>query len=358
MAPERRLATFVHVSDVHFGDLDARTGSATLDARAADWWRTAKIFDGYLGHGYDALVHLTDFFHRLRREEEAQLIITGDLTAAGKASQFALARTFFEGAIQLDPGNPVGLGLHDGLRRAIPGNHDHWPGTRMVWGAPTEGLAATFPEVPIPIDRVPLGDGRVLVFAGIDTDADVRPTFPGTSRLFGRGKFVSQLQALDHTLGTPRDDEIRVLLMHHSRLHRSFAQGIVASSRTALDAFIERRDVAVLLTGHVHRPFGEVFEVGDRDGVSWEVLEARCGTTTQRDELPLDWVAAGGAAATIEERLPPNTLLVHRLVETQDGRVEWRAYCFRRSRTKGFCNDGLLIGTRPVTVWPRPWRPS
>ena len=351
---ETRLATFVHASDVHFGDLDRDTGSATLDAKAEDWWRSHRVFDGFLGHSYDALVHLADFFARLRDEENARLIVTGDLTTCGAPSQFDLARDYFEGHLEIDPGNPVGLQEKTARSLTIPGNHDHWPGKRVIWGQPSAGLQQHFPTLPIAVERISLGRHRELVFAGIDSDADVRPTFPGPCRLFARGKFVSQLRTLEATLGPPVASEVRVLLLHHSRSQRSYATGMVRGSRRALDTLVARRDVCVLLSGHVHVPRGERFTVSDRDGGAHEVMEARAGTTLQRDELPLDWVAAGSSKDDERDRLPPNTLLVHRLVEV-DARIEWRTHCYRRSRTRGFVDEGPLDALAPLVVWPRPW---
>src|SRR5688572_9584926 len=106
---ETRLATFVHISDLHFGNVDYTGRQATLDADAEAWWRKHPIFDGYLEHSYDAWKHFPHCFINFRAKENASLIITGDLTAVGSASQFRLAEEFLAARINLDPGNPLGL---------------------------------------------------------------------------------------------------------------------------------------------------------------------------------------------------------------------------------------------------------
>lgn len=86
------------------------------------------------------------------------------------------------------------------------------------------------------------------------------------------------------------------------------------------------------------------------DAVTWDVLEARCGTTTQRDFLPAGWSAG-------KKQLAPNTALVHRLFRLNDGRVEWKTDLYIRS-VRGFRRKGPLplqggISGQGVIVWPR-----
>src|SRR3954451_10766506 len=70
-----RLATFMHISDLHFGTLNL----SSLNAANA-WWMRFPILDGFLGHSERALVRLDQRFAELKKTEQAQLIITGDLT--------------------------------------------------------------------------------------------------------------------------------------------------------------------------------------------------------------------------------------------------------------------------------------
>lgn len=246
-------------------------------------------------------------------------------------------------------GARLGLGAKDNMARAIPGNHDHWPGTGGIFGPPPH-LPGTFPDLPRPVVRIPLSGARHLVIFGIDSDADVRTR--GFNRWWARGRFESQLIALEQQVGPPKTNEIRVLLVHHSKGHRSLLGSLMVEkgSRRALEDWVKRAGVSLLLSGHVHLPGDYQDQVSDR-GVAWGVLEARCGTTTQLDRLPLNWVRAGTRSDT---RLPTNTLLVHRLFDTGSS-IAWECELFERVH-HGFKSIGPLSntpGAKPLMVWPR-----
>jgi hypothetical protein len=346
------LLTLVHVSDVHFGDLSLAE-DAPMDSEASRWWRHHARFDGFHGHHHAALVHLRQRYAELRRtldpDEQLRLVVTGDLTAFGGAMQFQLARQYLEDAIALGRGNRLGLELPDGLELAIPGNHDHWPGDRTIFGEETHGLGHLFPERPFVAPPIRVASGVKVVVAGIDSDADTRPW--GPARFTARGHFESQLAALAPRLGAPSADEIRVLLVHHSRMH-STSLGVEmmgGDSQEALDEFMRAHDIAVLLTGHVHHAEGDVWTVDDGKGRQWQALEVRCGTTTQRDKAPRDWKLTPEEEI---ERFPTNTLVVHRLTRTGDGGIEWSAAVEERNRFRGF-RRGKPLGAA-VRVWPRP----
>ena len=85
-----RLATFLHVSDLHFGDIDCET----LDAKTSDLWAKSEWFDGLLGHSSRSMRYLEACFRKLQQSEEAQLVVTGDLTTVGKIDQFKMAADF------------------------------------------------------------------------------------------------------------------------------------------------------------------------------------------------------------------------------------------------------------------------
>ncbi|MGH9423029.1 MAG: metallophosphoesterase family protein [Thermoanaerobaculia bacterium] len=345
---ERRLATLLHISDLHFGDLDP-DGDSVLDADAEAWWAANELFDGYLGHSGDALVQLTDSFAQLTSREEVTLVVTGDLTAVGKPSQFELARQYLEAKISLDPANPVGLGVPDALTRTIPGNHDHWPGRRTIFGPPTQTLRRLFPDLPVRIQRKQLaGTPAELVLVLVNSDADVRLGSP--SRILARGRFVSQLKDASRRLGPPRRHEIRVLLVHHSPMYKGRlplqTMAVRPSSRKRLNRFIERCGIAVMLTGHMHNVPAFHIRPVSNGGVSWSVLEARCGTTTQRDEPPPGWP---GPTLKYQRRFKPATFLVHRLYELDDGTIEWRTTKYGRT-LRGFRDQGSLCPA--VAVWP------
>jgi len=355
---ENRLYTFVHVSDLHIGDLNAND-DAQLDSPVQSWFQFLRTFEGYFGHGREGLLQLVRLFNRLRSSEGALLAVTGDLTAAATNNQYTLARNFLCSEIKLNSGEGVGLRLQEAFDRSIPGNHDHWSGNNPSLVRPLVMLAGTspqlkqtFPDLPIAIRRLDLGHGRTLVIAGIDTDADVNHWY---ERLWARGSFCSQLDGLGKTLSqTDPLNEIRVLLLHHSPSYPKFPLGIGKQSQLKLKTFLNEHQIAVLLSGHVHVPGRHVQSVS-QGNFAWNILEARCGTTTQRDTLPNDWPAW---------KLPPNTLLVHRLYDVDDSsgkRIEWRVSLLQRT-VRGFIDSRKIpitqsyfdaIWDRPVTVWPR-----
>jgi hypothetical protein len=336
------LATFVHISDIHIGDVDPGNGDAALDATAKNWWRRHPLFDGFLGHSYRALDHLTRLFIKLRRLSSAELIVTGDLTTTGHGSQFVLAKTFLEAHWALMPGSLLGCAAPGTFARSIPGNHDHWPGKRRILGGPTKALGAAFPSLPF-VHKQPLAGGKTLVFTAINTDAQVRSV--SVERLYARGSFASQLQKAQTKLGARQSNEIRVLLLHHSRTHARFALGIVPASRAALDAFIKDCGISIILSGHTHTPWAGVTSVTD-GARQWDVLDARSGTTTQRDFAPPSWKLP---AAEEARRFSKNTLLVHRLV-AQPTHIDWEVFLYVRTDLgfRTLYRDPMCS----VRVWP------
>lgn len=348
---ERLLMTMVHISDLHFGDLGPND-DATLSAAVVDWWRVHPVFDGYLGHHGIALRHLADFMAEIGETSLPMLLVTGDLTANGGNAQFELVMKYLCNSITLSSGASVGLGMPEVATQIIPGNHDHWPGRTAVTmarlgicGNSTEGLK-TLGLFPRSVRQVDLPNGNRLTLLGIDTDSDVPGGFPCVRRFFARGNFVTQLERLEEEIGSPHASEIRVLMLHHSPMHAGFVLGITQKSRIALEQFVQRCGISILLTGHMHEPGAQKRTVSYR-GASWNVVEFRSGTATRRDELPLSWKP---------RTLTPNTLLVHRLYELDGNRVEWRTNFFQRF-LEGFRDRGPLPisgGEAPfVVVWPR-----
>jgi 3',5'-cyclic AMP phosphodiesterase CpdA len=345
------LATFVHISDLHI----APTRRDSLSARRQAWKRWDR-FDGLLGHSADSLADLDQFFHDFllkEKEPKAQLIVTGDLTAMGAKEEFDIANQYLAGILRDDVGHHVGLEVPDWSNRAIPGNHDHWPGRPVIIGRPTPSLGKYFPHLPRVRPVVPLGNGRQLRLLRIDTDADVKPY--SMNRVKALGNFESQLITLTAVLGPlgTNANEIRILCLHHSPSYRGEILEIIESSRNALNSFIAENQVAVLLCGHIHRPPRvEPFAVTS-GSVQVEVLEACCGTTTQYD-----------ASISREEEVQEvyshweNSLLVHRLLE-RDGEIHWETELYLEGRAGFVRADSLRDDVAPVRtfkVWP--WPPS
>lgn len=343
-----RLATFVHISDLHFGTLvhDPQTGEWAPDAPVCRFWALFAWFDGLLGHHYRALGPLSQLVKHLRNTEQARLIVTGDLTSYGAEDQFDTADDFILTQLRPPPHSiyqSVGLFEPNWLERAVPGNHDHWPGRVTAIGQPTKALNDYFPALPYVAPPIPLPSGHRLQFAGINTDADVNPF--SSTRVFARGRFASQLDPAAALLGPPMDKEVRVLLLHHSRAWPNDCLGMEPASRAALDTFLADQNVRVILTGHIHIPALAVFV--PKKGLP-PVLEARCGTTTVRDLFPYTWTTLLGKP--MQRTLPPNSLLVHRIFEEQ-GQVWWNSVVHTRTAL-GFRPLSGPKASKTIAVWP------
>lgn len=337
-----RLATFVHISDLHFGDVDG-DGAPTHSAAARAILSKFRVFDGLFGHSRTAIYRLVEFWERILKDEEnVQLVVTGDLTAYGSEDQFRSALTYVENEVTPPYGNNIGLHAWDWRERSIPGNHDQWPGYPIIFGR-GYNVANHFPGPPF-VQPKRLPNGLTLRILAIDTDADVWPF--GRNRLYPRGRFTSQLIALNKLIEPPKQDEFTVLLLHHSPSHVGKTLGIVPGSLGDLSAFLIEQHVAVMLCGHVHVPRVSTYRAQDQGRVL-DVLEACCGTTTQLDRLPLGWRDFSGRRP--DRRLTANTLLVHRLDE-QNNEVLWSIQAYSRD-VPGFSPEASIP---PVTVrvWP------
>jgi hypothetical protein len=82
-------------------------------------WALAPFLEGLAGHEYDALRDLATFFASLQRSEQAQLLMTGDLTSSGSTSQFAAGDNYLRQVLLPPQGQYVGLGVPDWRDRGI-----------------------------------------------------------------------------------------------------------------------------------------------------------------------------------------------------------------------------------------------
>ena len=354
--PERRLATFVHISDLHLDDPEPGTGSGEVP----ELWRLSKWFNGFFGHHYKACTALESIYFDLHEDEDATLLFTDDLTAHGRPTQFELGRDFLGGRAAFRT-NRVGLIDPDWRDRAIPGNHDQWPGWPggpWIWGWPSPELGPTYHDCHR-IQDIHLGN-VLLRLLSIDTDDQVGPFSP--ARLLAQGRFEQQLQELNQELeehGPPGDREVRVLLMHHGPSHRGRLRigEVLDPSRTALLGLLHQHQVRVVLSGHTHYPRVVREHARAQDGMV-RYLDAMCGTTTQRVILPSHWDSERDQRR--QDALRPNTLLVHRLVE-DEGALWWTAETwvympkssqrFRPTTSHPTLQDQADLSNR-IRVWP------
>ncbi|CAO3428736.1 hypothetical protein [Azospirillum argentinense] len=293
---------------------------------------------GYAGHHDIALEHLEEFLEDLRLSDPTpvRLIVTGDVTRNGHASQFNMAGEYLGG--RLPPARAsMGLEVRDWRDLTIPGNHDHWPGKDNSLGVPACNLNSVLNPTPETVMVPGPGGNPDILFIRVNSDADVPARSP--SRFFANGEFTSQLWHLDTILPTPpTDNEIRVLLLHHSPGYVSSktpAQlSIEPSCRRDLESFIVRHKIRVVMCGHVHEHTVGILPVTWNDQTV-EVLEARCGSTTQLDRHPLLWPVLWPFGAPPPDHV--NSLLVHRLWKHGTAH-EWEVSVHRRTTT-GFLTE-------------------
>lgn len=303
-----RLATFLHISDLHIGEFEPQTGDSRITPQAARVLNNFPVFDGLLGHHAAALRHLEEFTVRLRMEElDCTLIATGDLSRWGDHAELESAMAFLLSHVDMQPPMGEEIGLEFGDRALIvPGNHDHWAGVAPPVGATPSCYHNVFYSHPTPSDHLHgLREGLQIRFIHVNSDADVAAN--SWSRLLARGHFISELDALDARLPPKRSDEIRVLMLHHSRSHAGTMLEITQRSRLALDRFLKRQQINVMLTGHTHIPVARLHPVTGTTGVH----ELGAGSTTQFDVLPRKWKLLLRDPGKLSWH--PNTLMVHRL---------------------------------------------
>jgi hypothetical protein len=210
-----------------------------------------------------------------------------------------------------------------------------------MFGAPTRGLAQTFPKLPT-VQRLKLRRGLDLVLIAINSEKDVG--YKGMHRLLARGRFDSQIRDTRSLVGGPSDSEVRVLIMHHSPSHRGTTLAISNRMRRLWEDFVSTLDIRVVLTGHVHEVGASLLSFS-ANGRVHEILEARSGTTTQRDYFDPPWQPRSQSSA--------NSLLVHNILERTDGSLEWEVRPFIRTR-RGFVPTRFTqtFGPPAVVVWP------
>ncbi|HTV20305.1 MAG TPA: metallophosphoesterase [Polyangiaceae bacterium] len=325
----------LHVSDLHFGEPFGTRGEPLLDATVRDWWVSFPAFDGFLGHTYAALADLEELHAVLDRPA---VVSTGDLTRVGSAGEARQADDYFSGSSFA--GSNIGLRLGPRwVERAIPGNHDHWPGVQpnhprdmfCMRGAPAQGGPLSLLQQSGGYPRTatfPLDDGSDLVLCALNTDEDVGHS--SLSRVFARGHFVRQCHRAALLLGQrPQSErrEVRGLLIHHSPLVRGYPLAIGPASMLALGALLDDANVQFVLTGHAHR-----WQVERHNASIWprDILELRCGSTTSRDVFPDNRLWRGVSTVT-RRRLHRNVAMCHEF-EAYAGGVWLETTVYRRER--------------------------
>ncbi len=322
------LATFIHVSDLHIGDIDPTNGDALVPNSARRIFQNFQFLDGLLGHHGRALKELTEFCSQFTERKEAfEFLVTGDFTRCGSASEIATAQRFFASSVDLNAptGNFVGLNLNAVPDASISGNHDQWGGVNHPWGGGPLASKTLVPQAMPFVLTAGLANGRRLILAGIDTDADVSPK--SMTRVLARGSFSNQLAALEQKIPTREERDIRVLMLHHSMAHDGFVLRIEHACKQALFTFLADKAFSLVLSGHTHAQLFSKIPIQSSSGTVSLIEELTCGSTTQHDQVPYNWRSWLGNRPA--RHWPTNTLLVHKLLGTE-GQTMWDTEAFVR----------------------------
>lgn len=328
------VATLVQVSDLHIGEIDPGSGNATLNKNFVRMASTFKVLDGLLGHHAGGLEALDRF---IAAEKAAvgsglfRLVVTGDLSRCGAQAELALASDYIFGEVDISPPlrNMVGLRLQSDEVLCIPGNHDHWGGSwQPIGGTPSHYAAHDQSQATPYTLRLPLIQGRDLVIVGINSDRNIWPW--GVKRLLAVGSFKDELTDRNVAFASNPVSDIRVLLVHHSLAVRTKTLRMEKSSRASLQRYLAANGFKLALTGHTH-----VFALPAQVGASGQPFEElRCGSSTQFDHVPYNWVTLTGKPPNKHD-WTQNTLLVHRIFE-HPGLMTWENQAYGRFEGAGF----------------------
>lgn len=323
------LATFVQISDLHVGDIDPVYGNAKLDRKYIRVASSFRRLDGLLGHHGRGLDELATFVRGIRPEEGAfRVIVTGDLTRSGSISEQAMAKDYLLSTIDLNPParNMVGLNLAPDELICIPGNHDQWGGSWHPLGSAPKGYQPPVAGQVAPfVIKVTLGNKREVSFVCFDSDDEVKVR--SWKRFWAMGAFSGQLMNGAVQLPPNITAEVRIALIHHSWDVATRELKIEKNTKAALGRYMQANGIAAMLSGHTHLfrlPPGAA-------GVPFH--EIRCGSTTQHDVVPYNWVTITGKQPT--RNWQRNTLLVHQLHGTP-GQTTWTVQAYGRFTNAGF----------------------
>jgi calcineurin-like phosphoesterase family protein len=320
------LRQFLQISDLHID------GDSPKDRKFPPLvQRLARRIPGLYGHDSSALQFLEVLFSELKRKGPAEVLFTGDLTRFGSVADFTAGEVFFDSR----GGLKASLGVPGWRARAVAGNHDYWPGQLPhILGIPTHGLKRCFPFVYWVgrADRV--SETHTLRFVGIDGDCDALMN-GGLSRVLARGYFSKGLTELGGVLTPSPENEIRILLLHHSpRRERRITLGMSQESRRVLQEFVAQHNIRAILTGHLHH-----FYVGPSTFPN--CFELRCGTSAQEVRPPAHWkMYLPDLLRPDPNRWEPQTALVHQILR-RDGQLLWRAQVYWRRRDRFMPLDTL-----------------
>jgi hypothetical protein len=284
---------FVQVSDCHIGRFLAnRDYPVAIDAAFGDG-SAQPSHDVDLCKAFIAALDDVRQITGLGEKATIPVVMSGDLTASGDPTEFAVAHSFFRSHWRLrredvSPSQQAaGLSADESVLAAVPGNHDNWYG--RGWAQSPSYNKHLYPNhfEPTPWNKIwPSQHGTLrLYLVGLDSNSGLPP---GSNRLAKGAIDPTQLATLAAPPPPDPDPDVvtfKAIVMHHSPAYiaprRKFhALELQNASREALLDAAAANGYAAVLTGHTHDPFHHPFHrtVGAAERV---VHELRCASTFQ-----------------------------------------------------------------------------
>lgn len=230
---------FVHLTDPHLTSLDGVSFSDVRGKRRLGYlsWNRRRSHH----HRPETLARLVEHMRSLNPEA---VLLTGDLTQLGLASEFEQARAWLADLASC----PVLL---------VPGNHDFYRADAVPWMF--EHWSAALPGETHSIDDFPYRWSRagVAVIGLCSADPDI-PFWSAGGRLG-----APQRERLRTMLQQTRD-QLRFVLVHHPPVRGLCARRKALLDDVALTRLLESEGVDIVLYGHVHRNAACVLNGGTR----------------------------------------------------------------------------------------------
>jgi len=251
------MRIIAHLSDLHFGRIDAR------------------VVEGLL--------------HDLSAAPPNLIVISGDLTQRAKHDQFAAARRFLDSL-------PAPF-------LVIPGNHDLPP----VW-RPVSRMTRPWERYSryVTSDLGPVYADPHMIVLGVNTARALRWKEGSIS--------PRQIERVAELLGPYEPSMFKVVCTHHPFLPPPDAPetGLVRRARRALRTF-EQVGVDLLLAGHLHRAYtGDV--VTHHAVIKRSILVAQASTATstrlRAEPNAYNWIALDGDTLHLQSRVWDGTRFV------------------------------------------------
>lgn len=273
----------VHISDPHFG--------------ADPLNKTVGLNPGWRAYDLRLCVQLPQAIKEARitgalaDHDPLYVVISGDLTRFGHPTEFCVANTYLLSEWVTGPRGRTRIGLRCPPRElfSVPGNHDHWKGTR--WFPPN-----AYDPVKVRRQFVPTvwttellsGAGRLRVeLFGVDSNSGFSPgsTNPDADGVLSRTELDVLQGLLDQSVRNAKRSgavAVRSIICHHTLEERRpelHARPLRPESRKQLLLLAAQFDVRTILTGHKHS-FGVIDHLVPLPS-SPIVRELRAATTLQ-----------------------------------------------------------------------------